>query len=296
MASQLINGITIEYECYGDPDASPLLLIQGMGTQRIMWPSTMIEALVAKGLRVIAFDNRDCGLSQKFDDWGPADFGAAFAQIKQGEAVSAPYDLEDMAADAAALIGALGYDSVHVAGLSNGGAIAQILAINFPEKVESLTLMMSTSARRGLPKPTPEAGMWLAQPRNPEGTLEGAIEDARQTAKVIGSPQFPAEDETLVGMARAQFERNYCADGFGRHFLASLCSGDKRVERLHDIGVRTLIVQGREDPLVLAACAEDLHRSIEGSEVLLMEGMGHDLPQECLPSIVDAMAVLILEG
>lgn len=292
MTTAIIGGIAIEYQCYGDDDGKPLLLIQGMGTQMVMWPGSMIEGLVNQGFRVIAFDSRDCGLSQKFDDWGPADLGAAFAQIKQGQTVTAPYDLDDMAVDTAGLIDLLGYQRMHVAGLSNGGAIAQILAINFPEKVQSLTLIMSTSARRGLPKPSPEATLWLAQPRNPQGTLQGAIEDALDTARVIGSPAFPATQEALSAAAQAQFERNYCPDGFGRHFLASLSSADRRVAKLSSIAAPTLIVQGAEDPLVPAACAKDLHSTISDSRLLMIEGMGHDLPVECLPQIVDAIAAL----
>lgn len=291
MTTAIIGGIAIEYQCYGDDDGKPLLLIQGMGTQMVMWPEAMIEGLVDQGFRVIAFDSRDCGLSQKFDDWGPADLGAAFDQIKRGEPVTAPYDLGDMAADAAGLIDALGYQRVHVAGLSNGGAIAQILAIRFPQKVESLTLIMATSGRRGLPKPSPAAAMWLAQPRNPEGSRQGAIDDALATADVIGSKVFPASEETLRTLAVAQFERNYCAHGFGRHFLASLSSGDSRVEQLQSIAIPTLVIQGQDDPLVPEACAKDLCESIEGAELLLIKGMAHDLPAECLETIVRAMSI-----
>lgn len=283
------NGIEIEYETRGDASGDPIVLVGGVGVQLTSWNETFIEALVEAGFHVISYDNRDAGLSTKFDDWGPADIPAAFAQARAKEKVSAPYTLEDMADDAAELIAAIGVGKAHILGSSNGGAIAQTLAYRRPECVKSLISVMATSGRRGLPRPTEVAAKWLSQPRNPAGTREGAVEDAIATAKTIGSPAFPVDEKILAERAVALFERSYYPEGNGRHLLASLASGDSRVAHLSEITAPVLVIHGREDPLVPLGCAEDVKNTIPGTEMIAIDGMAHDIPDEAVTAMVEAI-------
>lgn len=284
------NGIEIEYETWGDAANDPLVLVGGIGVQLTSWNEAFIKALVKAGFYVVAYDNRDVGLSTKFDDWGPADIPAAFAQARAKEKVSAPYTLEDMADDAAELIAALGVGKAHILGSSNGGAIAQTLAYRRPECVKSLVSVMATSGRRGLPRPSEAAAKWLGQPRNPAGTREGAVEDAIATAKTIGSPAFPVDEKILAERAVALFERSYYPEGNGRHLLASLASGDGRVTHLSEIAAPVLVIHGREDPLVPLGCAEDLKNTIPGTEMIVIDGMAHDIPDEAVAAMVEAIS------
>jgi proline iminopeptidase len=284
------NGIEIEYETWGDAANDPLVLVGGIGVQLTSWNEIFIKALVEAGFYVVAYDNRDVGLSTKFDDWGPADIPAAFAQARAKEKVSAPYTLEDLADDAAELIVALGLGKAHILGSSNGGAIAQTLAYRRPECVKSLVSVMATSGRRGLPRPSEAAAKWLGQPRNPAGTREGAVEDAVATAKTIGSPAFPVDEKILAERAIALFDRSYYPEGNGRHLLASLASGDSRVSHLPEITAPTLVIHGREDPLVPLGCGEDVKNSIPGAEIVVIDGMAHDIPDEGVPTMVEAIS------
>jgi pimeloyl-ACP methyl ester carboxylesterase len=289
MAKAAVNGIEIEYEVWGQDKAQPLLLVGGLGVQLTRWPKTLCDALMAHNFKIIAYDNRDVGLSTKHDDWGPADTKAAFAQARAKEAVAAPYTLEDMAGDAAGLLDALGIETAHVIGSSNGGAIAQILAIDFPEKVATLTCIMATSGRRGLPRPEGEVAEWLTKPRNPSGTREGAMDEAVETSRINGSPQYPRPEADLRAEAAAQYDRCFYPDGNGRHLLASIASGDSRVERLSEITAPTLVIHGRDDPLIPLPGGEDIKNSIPDAELLVIDGMGHDFPDELIPRIADAV-------
>ncbi|MEX0582583.1 MAG: alpha/beta hydrolase, partial [Sneathiella sp.] len=273
-----------------DASGEPIVLIGGVGVQLASWSDAFLDALVENGFYVILHDNRDVGKSTKFDDWGPADIPAAFAQARARETVSAPYILEDMADDAAELIAALGIEKAHFLGSSNGGAIAQTLAYRRPERVKSLVSVMATSGRRGLPRPEQKAAEWLTKPRNPAGTLEGAMDEAVETAQIIGSPGFPVEEAALRKEATALYERSFYPDGNSRHLLASLASGDSRVAHLAEITAPTVVIHGREDPLVPLGCAEDVQKSIPGAEMVVIDGMGHNIPDGAVPTIVEAIA------
>ncbi len=289
MAKAQVNGIEIEYEIWGEENARPLLLVGGLGVQLTRWSKPLCDALIARGFKVVVYDNRDVGLSTKHDDWGPADTKAAFAQARAKEKVSAPYNLEDMAADAAGLLDALGIEAAHVIGSSNGGAIAQILAIASPEKVATLTCVMATSGRRGLQRPEGAAAEWLTRPRNPSGTREGAMDEAVETARINGSPGFPRNEAALRQEAGEQYDRCFYPDGNGRHLLASIASGDSRVARLSEITAPTLVIHGRDDPLIPLPGGEDIKNSIPGAELLVIDGMGHDFPEPAVPEIADAI-------
>ncbi len=284
------NGIKIEYEAYGPEDGEVVLMIGGLGTQLISWPKSMIDGLAGRGFRVVAFDNRDSGLSTKFDDWGPADIKGAFAAARAKEKVKAPYTLEDMADDAAGLLDALGVQAAHIVGSSNGGAIAQIFAIRHPEKTLSLTSMIATSGRRGLPRPSEAANAWLNKPRKPTLTREEFIAEALETASVNGSPGFPRDEAAIRDRAGRMYDRSYYPMGHGRHLLASIASADSRVAGLPGIKAPTQVIHGREDPLVPLPCGEDVAKSIPGARLLVIDGMAHDYPEPAIPRIVEAIA------
>jgi pimeloyl-ACP methyl ester carboxylesterase len=289
MPKAATNGVELEYECTGPEDGPPLLLVGGLGVQVISWTRTFLGALAERGFRVIAYDNRDTGLSTRHDDWGPADIKAAFAQARSKQKVEAPYTLEDLANDAAGLLDALSVGTAHIVGSSNGGAIAQTLAIHHPEKIATMVSIMATSGRRGLPRPQGEVAEWLARPRNPSGTREGAMDEAVSTSHLIGSPGFPRDEGEIRDRAARLYDRAFYPAGNSRQLLASIASGDGRVARLGEITAPTLVIHGREDPLVDLACAEDVQKTIPGAEIMVIDGMGHDYPDGAVPTIADAI-------
>lgn len=284
-----LNELEIEYEVHGSPDADPLLMVHGLGVQLTNWSESFIEALVSKGFFVIVYDNRDVGLSSKFDSWGAADIPEAFRQARARETVTAPYTLEDMADDGIALLGSLGISKAHILGLSNGGAIAQLMAIRHPEQVASLVSMMATSGRRGLPRPTEAAQAWLNKPNNPLGTREGAMDEAVETAALIGSPGATDKEEAIRARAAKEFERCFYPDGSSRHLLASLASGDSRVTQLPGIACPTLVIHGNLDPLVPVAQGKDVYDSIQDADMLVIENMAHDVPDHAVAQITEAI-------
>ena len=282
--------VEIEYVTYG-PDTGPaLLLVGGLGVQIPSWSEKLIQELAGRGFRVIAYDNRDCGLSTSFDDWGPADIGAAFRQARAKEEVKAPYKLEDMADDGAAVLDHLGIGSAHIVGSSNGGAIAQIFAYRHREKTASLVSIMATSGRRGLPRPSEAANEWLGRPKNPAGTRDGAMEDALAGAAILGSPGFPRNEEAVKAKAAMLYDRAFNPAGASRHLLASIASADGRVPHLPSISAPTLVIHGKEDPLVPVGCGQDLADTVEGADIMVIAGMGHDYPDAVCARIASAIA------
>jgi pimeloyl-ACP methyl ester carboxylesterase len=290
MARVRANGIEIEYEMTGPAGAPVVMLINGLGAQLVSWPPSLVDGLVARGFRVVRFDNRDCGLSSKLEAAGPADIAAAFKAARAREAVPAAYALEDMADDAAGLLDALAIPAAHVVGSSNGGAIAQIFAFRHRAKTLSLVSIMATSGRRGLPRPSEAANAWLNAPRKPNLTRAEFIAEALNTAKVNGSPGFPQTEAQIADRAGRLYDRSYYPLGHGRHLVASIASGDSRVAHLDSITAPTLVIHGREDPLVPLGCGEDVRNSIPGASLLVIDGMAHDIPEPVVPRIVAAIA------
>lgn len=284
-----LNDVELEYATHGNPDAEPLLLVHGLGVQLTRWPQTLINALIDRGFFVVVYDNRDVGLSTKFDGWGPADIPAAFRQARAHEKVEAPYTLEDMCDDGIELLTCLNIPSAHVLGSSNGGAIAQLMAIRHPDQVATMVSMMATSGRRGLPRPTEEAQQWLNRPRNQEGTREGAIQEALESSALLGSPGFSRDEEAIKAAAGSDYDRCFYPAGNSRHLLASIASGDARVARLGSITSPTLVLHGELDPLVPVAQGEDVQHSIPDAQMLVIEGMAHDIPDGAVPQIADAV-------
>lgn len=276
MASITANGITIEYEETGDKEAPAFLLISGLGSQLIGWPTAFADMLAAEGFRVIRFDNRDIGLSQYFDDEPVPDMAKVFADLKEGIKPTAPYMLDDMAADAAGLLDALGIEKAHVAGMSMGGMIAQLVAANHPEKCLSMTSVMSTSSRGSLPPGTPEATAVLTAVAEDQ-SREGRARHKVKGKKITGSPGFQASDEDLYEEALADIDRAYHPEGQARQYLAIIASGS-RTWLLPKITVPTMVLHGDIDPLVPREAGLDAAELIPNASYVEVKGMGHDIP------------------
>ena len=281
------NGIEIEYETFGRTADPTLLLVMGLGAQMILWHEEFCEALAARGLHVVRFDNRDVGRSTWFVDAGMPNVMAAMAATAQRKPVSPAYLLRDMAADAVGLLDALGVDSAHVAGASMGGMIAQTLAIEHADRVRTLTSIMSTTGHPDLPAATPEAMAMLLTPAPSE--REAAIERSVEVWRTIGSPGFPVDEDVIREQTARAFDRGVNPAGIARQLVAILASGSRR-EALGAVRAPTLVIHGADDPLIPDAAGRDTAASIPGAELLLIEGMGHDLPRALWPRLVDAIA------
>jgi pimeloyl-ACP methyl ester carboxylesterase len=282
MATAPANGIEIEYDTFGDAGDPPVLLIMGLSAQLIDWPEDFCELLAGRGYRVIRFDNRDAGLSAGMDDSGLPDMAAVFA----GDVRTVPYRLADMAADAAGLLDALGIEAAHVAGLSMGGMIAQQLTLDFPERVRSLCSIMSTTGRRSVGEATPEGAAVLRRPA--AKTRDEAVAGAVETARVLASPAFPAEEDEVLARAAAKVDRAYRPAGTARQYAAILASGD-RTARLAGVRVPAVVIHGEQDPLIGVSGGRATAAAIPGAELVVVPGMGHDLPRAVWPQVVDAI-------
>jgi pimeloyl-ACP methyl ester carboxylesterase len=280
------NGVELEYESFGAPQAPAMLLIMGLGAQMILWDEAFCEALARRGYRVIRFDNRDVGLSTKIDAAGVPNVATALAAVAQGRPPSAPYTLNDMADDTAGLIGALGIDAAHVVGASMGGMIGQTLAIRHPKRVRTLTSIMSTTGNPALPPAQPAAMRVLVTPAPTERAA--FIEHHVELSKVIGSPGFPFDAEAVRARGARVFDRGPCPAGIARQLVAILASGNRK-PALASLRTPTLVIHGTADPLIPIAAGRDTAEAVPGAEFLEIEGMGHDLPRQVWPRFVHAI-------
>lgn len=265
-------GIDIAYQRLGSPDAPAVLLIMGIAAQLIHWPDSFCHALVDSGLQIIRFDNRDSGRSTYMNDAPPPNLPAALA----GDLSSVSYTLSDMAADAAGLLDALGIAKAHVVGASMGGAIAQTMAIEHPDRVLSLTSMMSTTGNMGVGQASPETLRALFS-GPPATTRDEVIQQMLRAVRVIGSPGFPANEDEIAARAGRAFDRGYDPAAFARQGIASIASGD-RTERLRHLRVPALVIHGVADLMCNVSGGRATADAIPGAELVLIEGMGHDLP------------------
>jgi pimeloyl-ACP methyl ester carboxylesterase len=283
------NGVTLEYEAHGDPAHPPLLLVMGLGAQMTLWPIELVEALTARGYYVIRYDNRDIGLSEKFGHAGVPDVRKVALMKLFGLRPKLAYRLADMAADAADLLRVLGIDKAHVVGASMGGMIVQLLAANHPEKVLSLTSVMSTTGNRRLPRARPEAMKALLGRPPANASLEQVIPVGIIVSRAIGSPAYPAAEERLRERIARDFERSFYPQGAARQLAAIIDDGDRRA-RLKRIGAPTLVIHGIDDPLVPVEGGRDTAANIRGAKLHEIKGMGHDLPLELVDEISDVIA------
>jgi pimeloyl-ACP methyl ester carboxylesterase len=281
----LANGIEIEYETFGDADGVPILLVAGLGVQMLTWDEGFCELLASRGFRVIRFDNRDCGLSTWMDAAGPPDVAAALS----GNAKPA-YLLDDMAADAAALLGALGIPAVHVVGSSMGGFIAQLVAINHPDHVLSLTSIMSGPSGEDEVQPTAEGSAVLLV--NPPSTREERIAQAMWIRSVLKGSLDPWNEGFELARASRSIDRAYHPNGTARQLIAIL-SAQSRRESLGSVQAPTLVIHGVEDILIPVDNGRIVAAAVPGARLIEIEGMGHDLPERVWPEVVDAIEDLV---
>jgi pimeloyl-ACP methyl ester carboxylesterase len=282
------NGIQIEYDTFGDVSGRPLLLIIGLGAQMIHWDDDLLKDLAARGHYVIRFDNRDVGLSTKFGETGMPNLPDIFGKLLRGEKVKPPYTLDDMADDAVALLEALKISKAHICGMSMGGMIAQTIAIRHPERVLSLISIYSTTGNPQIPQAKPEIiGVLIAPPPDER---QAFIEHMLRVFKTISGPAFPPDEEWVRKILSATYDRSFYPEGVARQLLAILTQGN-RGPALASVKVPTLVIHGTSDPLVSVEGGKDTARSIPGAELMLIEGMGHDLPHAgAWPRIVEAIA------
>jgi proline iminopeptidase len=287
------NGLSLHYESRGNENDPAILMIMGLGVQMILWPDPLIDMLVQKGFRVVRFDNRDVGLSTHFDHLGMPNIAIEYVKFMMHMPLKAAYNIDDMADDTSALIDALGLDRPHVVGASMGGMIAQNLAARYPDKLASLTSIMSTTGRRSLPQPTWKTRRAILQPPAKKGDTEGAIRRMMGVFRTIGSVTHPADGVHLREICERHVLRANYPPGGGRQIMA-IAASDDRTAMVRRIKAPTLVMHGDEDPLVLpAAGLETAHVIRQGggkADVCMMRGMGHDFPVPLLPQIADEIA------
>jgi pimeloyl-ACP methyl ester carboxylesterase len=278
------NGIELIYDAYGDARRPTVLLVMGLAVPRLGWDERFCRALAERGLRVVRFDNRDVGESTHLHDAPHPDLAAAL----RGDTSSASYRLEDMADDAAALLDALGVESAHVVGASMGGMIAQTLVIRYPDRVRTLTSIMSSVAPWiGAPRHDVLALLLAPAPRDRAGYEQMVVD----TSQAIGSPGFSFDEERVRELARRTWDAGYDPLGVARQLLAIQASGD-RTEALRRLDVPTVVIHGDADPLVQLPGGEATARAIPGAELDVIEGMGHDLPVELFDRLAERIAGL----
>jgi pimeloyl-ACP methyl ester carboxylesterase len=284
------NGITIAYESFGSTGREPVLLIAGSAMQLTGWPPGLVEHLLKRGYRVVTYDNRDAGLSTHFDSAGVPDFAAVAQGAAAGKAAPLPYTLYDMAKDAVGLLDALKISRAHIAGVSMGGMIAQIVAANYPERVLSLTSIMATSGKPGLPiVAKPERFAALPPPVLDMGK-QAYIERQMQVIQALRSGAYAVPDDVLRDRITRDVERAYCPRCEARQSAAALFTAlEDRRSTLKNITVPTVVVHGDEDPVVPLAAGKDVAESIPNAELRIMPGMGHDIPESLVEAVSDAI-------
>ncbi|MEM9562761.1 MAG: alpha/beta hydrolase [Actinomycetota bacterium] len=282
------DGVKLEYDTFGDPADPTVLLVMGFTAQMTAWEEGFCRQLVDHGHHVVRFDNRDCGLSSKTGGEPPNLF-ALLAQAQGGGGITSevPYTLSDMALDAVAVLDAVGADSADVVGASMGGMIVQMLAIEHPERVRSMTSIMSTTGNPEVGQAKPEAMTALITP--PPTDRDGAIERGVTLGRLIAGPLFD-EDKARVRMTDA-YDRSFHPMGAPFQMAAIAKTGD-RTDRLGSVTTPTLVIHGAVDPLIAVSGGEATAKAVPGAELLVLDEMGHDLPEPLWGEITGAIAAV----
>jgi pimeloyl-ACP methyl ester carboxylesterase len=284
-----IGPVELCYETLGPDEAPPLLLVMGLGSQMIFWEEEFCAMLVDAGFRVIRFDNRDTGRSTVFGD-APV---PTLRQLVLRDPRASPYRLDDLAADAAGLLGHLGIERAPVVGASMGGMIVQLMAINHPGRVSSLVSIMSTTGSRRVGNPKP--AMLVKLLRRPANDRDGYIAETVETLQAIGSRTYPPDRAQLRSLAERAYERGYHPAGTTRQ-LAAISATSNRTRRLQQLRIPATVIHGLEDPLVVPSGGRATASAIPGSRLLMLAGMGHDLPRPLWPQIVAAIVATATAG
>ncbi|CAM2988117.1 alpha/beta hydrolase [Mycobacterium intermedium] len=287
--------VKLYYEDMGDPDHPPVLLIMGLGAQLLLWRTEFCQKLVSQGLRVIRYDNRDVGLSTKTDPYrGGQPLALRLGRSWLGLPSQAAYRLEDMADDAAALLEHLGIDRAHVVGASMGGMIAQVFAAQFAERTKSLGIIFSSNNRPFLPPPAPRALLSLIKGPSPSSPRDVIIDNAVRVSKIIGSPAYRTDEEELRAHAIEAYERSFHPWGIAQQFGAIMASGSLlRYNRR--ITAPTVVIHGRADKLMRPSGGRAIARAIESARLVLVDGMGHDLPRPLWDRVISELTVNFAE-
>jgi pimeloyl-ACP methyl ester carboxylesterase len=278
--------VELYYEDMGDPGDPAVLLIMGLGSQLLLWRSAFCEKLAGQGLRVIRYDNRDVGLSSKSDrarSGGP--MIVPMVRFWLGLRNSSDYTLEDMADDAAAILDHLDIEHAHIVGASMGGMIAQVFAARFRERTRSLAIIFSSNNQRFLPPPAPRALMSILTGPSPKSPRDVIIDNVVRVSKIIGSPDYPTPEEQVRDDAIAGYERCFYPWGVSQHFSAIVGSGSL----LHydrQITAPTVVIHGSADKLQRPAGGRAIARAIRGARLVMVRGMGHDLPEQLWDRII----------
>ncbi len=289
MGSTQSNGLEIAYEEIGPRAGRPLVLVMGLGVSLVFWEDEFCAMLAERGHRVIRFDNRDVGRSTKLDALGIPNVMEAMTALATGKSIAGPYLLSDMARDTIGLMDALGIERAHVVGASMGGMIGQTMAIEHPQRLRSMTSIMSSTGSPSVPPGKPEAMALLVRP--PASDRAAYVDQAVEVWRVIGSPGFPFDEQRVRVRAAAHFDRGYHPPGVARQLVGVVASGD-RTAALRKVSTPSLVIHGVDDPLVPVEGGKATAAAIPGARLLLIEGMGHDMPREAWPRIVDAISEL----
>jgi pimeloyl-ACP methyl ester carboxylesterase len=287
MAQVHANGIQIEYETFGESTSPALLLIIGITGQLTFWDEMLCRQLARHGHYVIRFDNRDAGLSSIIVEAGVPDIMQTIKNQMKGETITPPYTIEDMADDAVGLLDALRIEKAHICGMSMGGMIAQTIAINYPMRVISLISIYSRTGDPEEPQPKPKAREFLLAP-SIEGR-EAYIDHNIKFFSTISGPGFPYDEEWLRNFIAQSYDRAYNPEGTARQLVAILAQKNRRPE-LESLSTPALVIHGTDDPLILLECGKNTAADIPGAELMIIDGMGHDLPHGgAWPQIIDAI-------
>jgi pimeloyl-ACP methyl ester carboxylesterase len=276
------NGIAIEYESFGRQSDPTILLIMGFAAQLVMWPVALCEGLAARGFRVIRYDNRDAGKSTHLSKLGAPNPMEAMMKRVAGETVIAPYALDDMAQDAASLLGELGVGSAHIVGASMGGMIAQLVAAKHPEHTRSLTSIMSTTGRADLPPGKPEAMAALTTPPASD-SREDRIAAGLRVAHALGSPGFKATEEEMRKTVEAAVDRVPMDNDAVARQLMAIVAAPARNDLLKTVKAPSQVIHGADDPILTIEGGKDTAEAIPGAKLHVVPGMAHDFAPKLVP-------------
>jgi pimeloyl-ACP methyl ester carboxylesterase len=282
------NGIEIEYDTFGDSDSRPLILIMGLSCQLVAWPDGFCKKLVTKGHFVIRFDNRDVGLSSKLDDLGVPDIFEIFAAAQEGKALTSPYSLSEMAADTVGLMDALNLEKAHVCGLSMGGMIAQMMAIEYPRRIISLISMQSSTGDPGLPEAEPQAMEAMVTP--PPTERDAYIRHMADVYRAFAGGSDKYDQRLQNKISASSYDRSFYLMGFTRQLAAIYACGNRK-DALAAIGVPTLVIHGSHDALLPLAHGKDTADAVPGAKFVIIQGLGHGMAYPALwDEIIETLA------